>query len=116
MERLCVNGKEYTILGKNLKNMEANGFYRAYLATRLRSGWTLHEACKAPKGTRLEDYREEQKIKQMESQVRRIRAKVKEEKHRDKHPWLYDGTPQAHPRSKYVACLMKNDIFPKVVK
>lgn len=116
MERLCVNGKEYTILGKNLKNMEANGFYRDYLATRLRSGWTLHEACKVPKGTRLEDYREEQKIKEMESQVRRIRAKVKEEKHRDKHPWLYDGTPQAHPRSKYVACLMKNDIFPKVVK
>ncbi|MEC5300566.1 MULTISPECIES: SA1788 family PVL leukocidin-associated protein [Staphylococcus] len=116
MERLCVNGKEYTILGKNLKNMEANGFYKDYLATRLRNGWTLHEACKTPKGTRLEDYREEKKIKQMESQVRRIRAKVKEEKHRDKHPWLYDGTPQVHPRSKYVADLMENDIFPKVVK
>jgi len=116
MERLCVNGKEYTILGKNLKNMEANGFYRDYLATRLRNGWTLNEACKAPKGTRLEDYREEQKIKQMESQVRRIRAKFKEEKHRDEHPWLYDGTPEVHPRSKYVADLMKNDIFPKVVK
>lgn len=116
MERLCVNGKEYTILGKNLKNMEANGLVKDYIVMRLRGDWTLHEACKAPKGTRLEDYREEQKIKQMESQVRRIRAKVKEEKHKDEHPWLYDGTPQVHPRNKYVTNLMKNDIFPKVVK
>ncbi|MEB7753303.1 SA1788 family PVL leukocidin-associated protein [Staphylococcus pseudoxylosus] len=116
MESVHVKGKTYEIMGENLKCMNKNDLSKNYIGKRLLYGWTLNEACKAPKHTRLTDYREEQKIKQMESQVRRIRAKVKEEKHRDEHPWLYDGTPQVHPCSKYVADLMKNDIFPKVVK
>lgn len=116
MEMLTVYGKEYTILGENLKHVEANGLSKDYVKSRLKNGWTLHEACKAPKGKRLDDYREEQRIQHMESQVRSIRVKGKEERHREKHPWLYDGTTQLHPRSKYVADLMENDAFPKVVK
>ncbi|MEN3088803.1 MAG: SA1788 family PVL leukocidin-associated protein [Staphylococcus pseudoxylosus] len=116
MESVHVKGKTYEIMGENLKCMNKNDLSKNYISKRLLYGWTLNEACKAPKHIRLTDYREEQKIKQMESQVRRIRAKVKEEKHIGEHPWLYDSTPQVHARSKYVADLMENDIFPKVVK
>lgn len=116
MEAVHVKGNTYEIMGENLKCMNKNDLSKNYISKRLLYGWTLNEACKAPKHMRLTDYREEQKIKKIESQVRRIRAKFKEEKHREEHPWLYDGTPQVHPRSKYVADLMKNDIFPKVVK
>ncbi|RIM92663.1 hypothetical protein BU100_10755 [Staphylococcus xylosus] len=40
-----------------------------------------------------------------------FRTKTKEER----KPWLYDGTPQVHPRSQYVQDMMVNDIYPKRV-
>ena len=116
MLTITTNGVEYDIMGENLKCMEENGLSKTYVSRRLLHGWTLNEACKVPKHIRLEDYREEQKIKQMDAQERRVRTQIKKNKHKEEHPWLYDGTPQVHPRSEYVANLMTYDAFPKVVK
>ncbi|MFQ3904475.1 SA1788 family PVL leukocidin-associated protein [Staphylococcus sp. 50Mo3-1] len=115
METLLVKGKTYHIMGENLKCMYKNDLSKNYVSKRLLYGWTLHEACKAPRHYRLNDYRDVQKRERLK-QSKMKNEQYKKLKHRDDHPWLYDGTPQLHPRSKYVAGLMKNDIFPKVVK
>lgn len=42
--------------------------------------------------------------------------KRNEEREKRKRPWLYDGTPQVHPRSKYCQYLMDTSIFVKAVR
>ncbi|MFQ3801716.1 SA1788 family PVL leukocidin-associated protein [Staphylococcus equorum] len=107
--------KHITLWSENLKCMYKNDLSKNYVSKRLLYGWTLHEACKAPRHYRLNDYRDVQKREQLKYSKMK-NEQYKKLKHREDHPWLYDGTPQVHARSKYVADLMKNDIFPKVVK
>lgn len=116
MASIKVAGESLYVNDDLLAQAEALGLSNSYIRTRLLNDWTVYEAYTVPKGIRLEDYREAQKIEYLQSNKRKTREKIKEMKHRDEHPWLYDGTPQVHPRSKYVADLMENDIFSKVVK
>ncbi|WP_426458611.1 SA1788 family PVL leukocidin-associated protein [Staphylococcus nepalensis] len=111
-----VAGKTYYIHDEDLAQAEILGLSSSYIRNRLLNDWTVHEAHTAPKGVRLEDYREAQKIEYLQTKARKTREEVKKAKHREAHPWLYDGTPQVHPRGKYVSDLMKYDVFPKVVK
>ncbi|ATH60401.1 hypothetical protein BJG89_08975 [Staphylococcus nepalensis] len=115
METLLVKGKTYHIMGENLKCMNENGLSKNYVSKRLLYGWTLHEACKAAKHVRLSEYRDIQRLEQLKNSKMK-NAQIKKAKHRDEHPWLYDGTPQVHPRCKYVSDLMKYDAFPKAVR
>lgn len=116
MITIHVFGKDYDILGENLKCVERYGLNHTTLRNRLTKGWTLHEACQVPKSGRLDDFRTEQKLKAINYDTDLGREKYSEEKRRNDRPWLYDGTPQKHTRCKYVGNLMKYDIFPKVVK
>lgn len=116
MKTMRVAGATFYVHEEHLAQAEALGLNIKYIRTRLLNGWTVHEAHTVPKGVRLEDYREAQKIEYLQTKARKTREKVKKMKHREAHPWLYDGTPQVHPRGKYVSDLMKYDAFPKVVK
>lgn len=116
MESVLVKGKNYEIVGDNLTKMRENGLEKNYVGKRMLYGWTIHEACQAPKHYRLEDYRVEQKLKKLKCDTKAAKTRFREEKRKNERPWLYDGTPQLHPRCKYVADLMENDAFPKVVK
>ncbi|MBG3873551.1 hypothetical protein E6X09_03710 [Staphylococcus xylosus] len=40
---------------------------------------------------------------------------LEEKQKRERKPWLYNGTPQVHPRSQYVQDMIVNDIYPKNV-
>ena len=50
MITIHVFGKDYDILGENLKCVERYGLNHTTLRNRLTKGWTLHEACQVPKG------------------------------------------------------------------
>lgn len=39
-----------------------------------------------------------------------------EARRRKERPWLYNGTPQVHPRDKYTQYLMETSIYPKAVR
>ena len=67
-------------------------------------------------GCEKEEASVEQKVAASNTTVVKSLKEQQDEKQKEERPWLYDGTPQVHTRSKYVADLMKNDIFPKVVK
>lgn len=109
-------GKNYDILGENLKCVERYGLNHTTLRNRLTKGWTLHEACQIPKSGRREEFRAEQKLKAIDYDPEVAKERYIENKHKIERPWLYDGTPQVHTRGRYVQGLMEKDIFPKVVK
>lgn len=49
--------------------------------------------------------------------LRKERQKEQAEaRKREERPWLYDGTPQVHPRDKYTQWLMETSIYPKAVR
>ena len=116
MKPMRVAGETFYVHEEDLAQAEALGLSNSYIRNRLLNDWTVHEAHTAPKGVRLEDYREAQKIEYLQTKVRKTREEIKKAKHREAHPWLYDGTPQNHDRGKWCEYLMNTSIFPKAVR
>lgn len=114
MITMHVFGKDYDILGENLKCVEMYGLNHTTLRTRLTKGWTLHEACQVPKSGRLEDFRTKRKLEAINYDTEKGRKRYKEEKRKSYRPWLYDGTPQQHRLGNYTKLHMENNIFPKI--
>ncbi|WP_270892741.1 SA1788 family PVL leukocidin-associated protein [Staphylococcus saprophyticus] len=115
MKQITIDGYQLYVHPEHEAKAEALGLSAKYIRTRLKNGWTVHEAYSAPKGIRLEDYREAQNIEYMESKARKTRQRLREEKHRKLKPHLYDGTPQKHSRDVWCQYLMNTSIFPKAV-
>lgn len=114
MKPMRVAGKTYYIHDEDLTQAEILGLSSSYIRNRLLNDWTVHEAHTAPKGVRLEDYREAQNINYLQSKARKTRERLRDEKHREERPWLYDGTKQKHGRGKYTKELMRNNAIAKV--
>jgi len=115
MKQLTVAGQQFYVHPEHEAKAEALGLRNSDIRTRLKNGWTVHEAYATPKGIRLEDLRESQKIEQLQSMASKTRERLREEKHKEERPWLYDGTPQNHNRGKWCQYLMNTSIFPKAV-
>lgn len=119
MQQFKVKGKEYPLTNEIKRQLRKNGISMPLLCGRIAKGWTLYEAVNAPIGTKIKTFREsEQKRKEacIEYNKNLHTLLLEEKQKRERRPWLYDGTPQLHPRSQYVQDMMENDVFPKKVK
>lgn len=118
MQQFKVKDKEYPLTNDIKKKLRKNGISMPLLCGRIAKGWTLYEAVNAPIGTKIKTFREsEQKRKEacIEHNKNLHTLLLEEKQKRERKPWLYDGTPQVHPRSQYVKDMMVNDIYPKRV-
>ncbi|WP_083600669.1 SA1788 family PVL leukocidin-associated protein [Staphylococcus sp. 47.1] len=114
MKEMTVAGITHFVTEAHEQKAIALGLRNSDIRTRLKNGWTTDEAYSAPKGMRLEDYREIQQIKAMERRNKKQIKKLYAEKERKAKPHLYDGTPQKHSRCDYVENLMNTSAFPKI--
>ncbi|WP_347108350.1 SA1788 family PVL leukocidin-associated protein [Staphylococcus ureilyticus] len=115
MKEMTVAGITHFVTEAHEQKAIALGLRNSDIRTRLKNGWTVNEAYSAPKGIRLEDYREIQQIKAMERRNKKQIQKLYAEKERRAKPHLYDGTPQKHKRDVWCQYLMNTSIFPKAV-
>ncbi|WP_400263871.1 SA1788 family PVL leukocidin-associated protein [Staphylococcus nepalensis] len=113
-----IRGQLYEIPDEYMKQAELNGVSRQRVYERLvrNKGWTIKEACFAPEGMKLAEYRHLVRELEREERHKNAYGNLLEEKQQSERPWLYDGTPQKHERSKWCEYLMKTSIYPKAVR
>ncbi|GEQ04543.1 hypothetical protein EKQ61_01450 [Staphylococcus gallinarum] len=117
METMSIRGKVYEIPDTYLEQANLNGvsWQRIYQRLVRNKGWTIKEACFAPEGMKLGEYRQIVRMKEREEREKNAYSNLLEEKLINERPWLYDGTPQPpYKCSLYVCKQMKYDVFPKV--
>lgn len=114
-----IRGRLYEIPDEYMKQAELNGVSRQRVYERLvrNKGWTVKEACFAPEGMKLAEYRHMVRELEREERHKNSYSNMLEEKQMSERPWLFDGTPQPpYGKGKWCVYLMENDIFPKVVR
>lgn len=114
MKTITVVGVKHFVSEEHERKAEELGLDNQFIRTRLRNDWTVDEAHSAPKGMRLEDYREAINIERIQSKARQKRRELREQKLKYDKPHLFDGTPQQHSRGSYVSKLMSTSVFPKI--
>ncbi|RIM85061.1 hypothetical protein BU107_12940 [Staphylococcus xylosus] len=114
MKPIRIKDKTFHVTEKYKAKAESLNIGQSSIRTRLKNGWTIEEAHTVPIRVSLDDYREAQFILQMQSEAKKVKETLKEERHKQKRPWLYDGTPQQHSRSIHVEKLMHTSAFPKI--
>ncbi|MDW4207226.1 SA1788 family PVL leukocidin-associated protein [Staphylococcus saprophyticus] len=118
MHQFKVKGKEYPLTKEMKIQLQKNKVSMALLCRRIELGWSLYESVNVPVGLKIKEFRENEQNRKVTcvEHNKKLHILVLEEKQkREKKPWLYDGTPQVHPRSQYVQDMMVNDIYPKNV-
>ncbi|MCD8830276.1 SA1788 family PVL leukocidin-associated protein [Staphylococcus gallinarum] len=110
-----IREKVYEFPDEYMEQANLNGISKSQIRKRLEYNWTVKEACYVPQGMKLDDYRFMVQEREREERERNAYGNLLEEKQQSERPWLYDGTPQKHERSKWCEYLMKTSIYPKAV-
>lgn len=117
METMRIRDEVYEIPDAFLEQANLNGvsWQRIYQRLVRNKGWTIKEACFAPEGMKLGEYRHLVRELEREERHKNAYSNLLEEKKMNERPWLFDGTPQPpYENSWWNQHLMNHNTFPKV--
>lgn len=112
--KMRVKNKYFSITPDVVEKMKEADINSDILRQRLASGWKFEDAIKAPIGVRRSEW---ESLKPKEDEIASYKERMERRRLQElkrKKPHLFT-VPQKHPRGKWCAHLMENDIFPRKV-